>query len=130
MARQLASDAIKPHERRVADEVEQRVGDLHRRPGVPQRAHLDPGRSQRGRIGYGIVRVDRDGNPSRCNVSAAAAASAARPVTATSRGIRGRRSATSDGGTSADGIRTTWFARASSRSGGEPSPRITSTSTR
>src|SRR4051812_29746482 len=51
------------------------------------------------------------------------------PTTPTWRGILLRRSATTSGARSAVGVRTTWVARADSRSGGWPSPTTTRTST-
>src|SRR5207248_6507390 len=69
------------------------------------------------------------GRPAWWRLVAASLAMATGPTTPTWRGILVRRSATTSGARSAVGVRTTWVARADSRSGGWPSPTTTRPST-
>ena len=63
VAGQLAADAIQPYERRVADQIDQRSGDVHRRAGIAERTDVDAGRMQGCAIGNVVVRVHGDREP-------------------------------------------------------------------
>ena len=125
-AGQVPADAVEAHHRGVADEVEERVGHLHRRPAVGERHDLDPGE---------VLAVRQ--RPRRCAARSAAprvrsfAATSAAPGADDARpgGGCGRGSRRSGAGvTSAEGSVTTWCARAARRSGGWSVPTTTSRS--
>ena len=124
-AGKVPADPVEAHHRGVADEVEERVGDLHLRPRDRSAA-----RPRRRPGPFGRTR------PRRCAARSGGRRCAAwrrrrrapGPTTPTWRGIRARISAIRAGVTSARGSVRMWCARAARRSGGWSVPTTTSRS--